>query len=105
MTATAQATAALAKGNARRLARAKFKREVADLSYLEGKALVGSVLDSPPPELERMRVHDLLCCVYRCGPMVAASWCAFAGVGATTEVGGLTVRQVRALREQMDVES
>jgi len=64
-----QRTAALAKGNEIRLAKAATKRAIKKMSRREGLDHVAELIIDCPPHVAKMRVGDLLCWVRYVTPL------------------------------------
>jgi hypothetical protein len=88
---------ALAHANEVRLARAALKRAVK-----AGALSVADVVRSCPPEVETMRVSELLCSQQRWGRARARKFLQPLAVGENREVGRLTVRQRTEMARRLE---
>jgi len=83
---------ALAIANATRAARSALKRDLK-----AGRQSVIPLLVSPPPWLESMKVADLLLALPKWGRVRVAKALAQNEISASKTVGGMSIRQRRAL--------
>jgi hypothetical protein len=88
-----QRTQALRKANEIRFRRARLKREISSLRQSEGLARVAEVILDPPPELDTMRVLELLTAVWGVGQTKAAAAFTRTRMSHSKTIGGLSKRQ------------
>lgn len=88
----AQRMEALDRANGVRVWRAQMKRD------LKGARLsIVPLIESPPSEMETMKLFDLLLAAPKIGRVKAMKMLAHAGVSPSKTVGGLSERQRREL--------
>lgn len=97
----AQRMDALAKANRIREGRALAKRSLAQLSPSEARARADTLLTCPHPDLEGMRVSELLKAIPNIGESRLRWLLLSAGVSPSKTLGGLSDRQRQALTEEL----
>ncbi len=97
-----QRTMALELANRTRIARSQLKREIRALPQAEALALVTDVVAHPRPEMERMKVRDLLLAAPKWHEMRADRALRRAQISPFKCISELTSRQRSALGEQLD---
>ena len=100
MTREPQRQAALQRANEVRLARAELKRRIA-----EGSVSVAEIILSPPREVCRWTVGDLLMSQRRWGSTRCRKFLASNQINEMKEIGTLTLRQRGILAEQLSGET
>jgi hypothetical protein len=87
---------ALARANEIRCARARLKRNIAN-----GTLTAAELLLSPPRELERLALAELLRCQPQWGPARTRGFIARNGLDERKPIGGFTDRQRTLLARQL----
>lgn len=96
--ATIQRMSALLIANDRRVGISRYRKQIALLSYSQGRAIVCGILEQPTAPMTSARIGLLLGSIRRVGVSKASKWIKEAGiVSADRKVGELTDRQRMAL--------
>ena len=96
-----QHLSALESANRVRLARTERKRQIAALTYADGKDQVAAMICDPPDLWLTASLEYVLRMPQRAGWSFVARMCRGAGVSQDRRLGSLTVRQRLALANQV----